>query len=55
MQTKLIRKLECRIEYISHGIEEPKLMVSFYDENGKYLGDLKSIEDILNTKGVIKL
>ena len=47
MNTKVIKKFECRAELSSICGDEPILMFSFYNDKGKYIGDMESFETLI--------
>lgn len=52
MDTKIIQKFECRAENISAGKEKPILMFSFYNHEGKYIGNIEHFKNFVIEKGI---
>ena len=53
MKTIVTKKFECRAELNSFDdADEPILMFTFYNEEGKYIGNIKSFENLVVEKGI---
>ena len=53
MKTIVIKKFECRAELNSYDdLDNPILMFTFYNEEGKYIGNLDTFETIVKEKKI---
>ena len=52
MNTKVIQKFECRAEYVNVEGDKPTLMFSFYNHEGKYIGDIEAFTHLVIGKGI---
>jgi len=52
MDTKVLKKFECRKEDNSVGGDKPITMYSFYNDSGKYIGDIKDFNILVIERGI---
>ena len=53
MDTEVLAKFECRAELNRLGGEKPILMFSFYNDKGKYIGDIDCFQRLVISRGII--
>lgn len=54
MIVKTMEEFNCKIEYVTEGIEEPELIISFFTKNGEYIGDIETLRQLIFRKYNVK-